>query len=522
MPLPRILLDAAEKDPDRPLVWFEGSTLSRADVGLAALKVTGWLQRQGFRPGDRVGVMVLNRPEFYSIWFGANLAGMPIVPFNAALRGDDLAYQLGHCKTSVLFVERDLVPALQALPARPATLRTVVVVGGEAPGAIPFGEALAGAPGSVSEACNDEGMMEVIYTSGTTNRPKGVVWRHGAMPSIGRHIARHLGLTEFDRLMIALPLFHGNAQLSTAMALTTGASILLVPRFTASAFWDQARRGGATEVNLLGPVLAMIDAQPPLPSDADNPVKTVFCAATPAVMHEPFEQRFGVTVVECFGLTETGINTLNPIDRRRRKIGTIGLPAPYNEVAVLDDELRPLPPGRPGEICVRPTGEMEKLWRIEYLDDPQATAALWRGGWLHTGDQGVADAEGFITFIDRLKDVIRRRGENISSQQVEHVLLSHPAVTDVAVVGVPAQLGEEEVLALVVLREPVGALDLAAFCRERLAEFKVPSMFKVVAAVPKTPTGRVKKAELKKSPDLLAGVETVARSRGATAGGVPR
>jgi crotonobetaine/carnitine-CoA ligase len=390
-------------------------------------------------------------------------------------------------------------------------------VGGEEPGAVPFREALAGAAGAVSDACDEQGVMEVVYTSGTTSRPKGVVWRHGAMPIIGRHIARFVGLNASDRLMIVLPLFHGNAQLSTAMALSSGASILLVRRFGASAFWDVARRGGATEVNLLGPLLAMLHAQPPLPDDADNPVKTVFCAATPAVMHERFEQRFGVTVVEGYGLTETGINTLNPVDRRRRKIGSVGLPAPYNEVAVLDGALRPLPPGQPGEICVRPVDEMERHWRIEYLDDPQATAALWRGGWLHTGDQGVADAEGFITFIDRLKDVIRRRGENISSQQVEQVLLSHPAVADAAVVGVPARVGEEEVLALVVLRRPVSAEDLAAFCRERLAEFKVPSMFKIVDAVPKTPTGRVKKAELKSSPGLLSGIVPVARVRSSTA-----
>ena len=518
MPLPLVLLESAEKDPGRTLVWFEGATLSRAEVASAALRVTGWLQREGFVPGDRVGVMVLNRPEFYSIWFGANLAGMPVVPFNAALRGDDLAYQLAHCKAPVLFIERDLLPALVNLPARPASLRTVIVVGGEAPATVPFGELAAGAPGAVSAACAPAEVMEIIYTSGTTNRPKGVVWRHGAMPAIARHIARHLELSASDRLMIVLPLFHGNAQLSTAMAMTVGASIHLVPRFTASGFWDQARRGGATEVNLLGPVLAMIHGQPARSDDSDNPIRTLFCAATPAVMHEAFEQRFGVTVVEGFGLTETGINTLNPMDRRRRKVGTIGLAAPYNEVAVLDEELQRAKPGQPGEICVRPTGEMEKLWRIEYLDDAAATSALWLGGWLHTGDQGVADSEGFITFIDRLKDVIRRRGENISSQQVEHVLLSHPAVADAAVIGVPAPLGEEDVLALVVLRQPATAADLAAFCRERLAEFKVPSMFKFVGAVPKTPTGRVKKVELKKQPDLLAGVEAVARPGAAQMG----
>ncbi len=520
MPLPLVLLRAAERSPDRTLLWFEGTTLSRADVAAAALKVSGWLQRAGFGPGDRAAVMVTNRPEFYAIWFGANLAGMPIVPVNAALRGDDLSYQLAHCKAQVLFVERELLPALTGLPSRPPSLRAVVVVGGEAPEAVPFAEVAAGAAGQVSGACRTEEVMEIIYTSGTTRRPKGVVWRHGAMPTIAGHIARHLGLTASDRLMIVLPLFHGNAQLSTAMALTAGASILLVPRFSASGFWDQARRGGATEVSLLGPVLAMVHAQPPRPDDGENPIRTVFCAATPAVMHEPFEQRFGVTVVEGFGLTETGINTMNPVDRRRRKVGTIGLPAPYNEVAVLDADLRPLPPGQPGEICVRPTGEMKKLWTIEYLDDAEATAALWRGGWLHTGDQGVADAEGFITFVDRLKDVIRRRGENISSQQVEHVLLMHPAVADAAVVGVPARLGEEEVLALVVLRAAVTPQDLATFCRERLADFKVPSMFKVVAAVPKTATGRVKKAEIKRSPDLLAGIETVVAPGGA-GGGAP-
>ena len=519
MPVPRLLLSLAEADPGRPFLWFEGAVLTRGDVAASALKVTGWLARHGVKPGQRAGVMVLNRPEFYAVWFGSNLAGLPIVPFNAALRGEDLAYQLTHSEVSVLFVERELLPAVAALPARPASLRTVIVVGGEAPGAVPFDEVLAAAPGQPSDACDEGAVMEVIYTSGTTTRPKGVVWRHGAMPRIAAHIARHLELSGADRLMIVLPLFHGNAQLSTAMAVAVGGSVALVPRFTASGFWDQARRAGATQVSLLGPVLAMIHGQPPRPDDAGNPIRTVFCAATPAVMHEPFEQRFGVTVVEGFGLTETGINTLNPLDRQRRKIGTIGLPAPYNEVAVLDERLRAVPPGQPGEICVRPVGDMERLWRIEYLGDAQATADLWRGGWLHTGDQGVADEEGFITFIDRMKDVIRRRGENVSSQQVEHVLLSHPAVADAAVVGVPSTLGEEDVLALVVLRAPASGTTLAAFCAERLAGFKVPSLFKFVSAVPKTPTGRVKKSELKRSTDLLAGVEHVSRPSTEAGGG---
>jgi crotonobetaine/carnitine-CoA ligase len=514
MNLPRILLEGADQDPGRPLVWFEGTELGRAEVARAALRVAGWLERAGLDAGDRVGLMLGNRPEFYAAWFGTNLAGHPIVPFNLALRGDDLAYQLAHSGVRVLFAERELLPVLSALPTLPPNLRTTVVLGGTAPGTLTWAEVQAAPEGAVSNACSDDGVMEVIYTSGTTSRPKGVIWKHGAMPHIARALARQVGLGDDDRLMTVLPLFHGNAQLSTAMALTTGGSLLLLPRFTASGFWEVARRGGATEVNLLGPVLAMLHGQAARPDDAENPIRTILSAATPAVLHEAFEQRFGVTVIEAYGLTETGINTVNPVERGRRKLGTIGLAAPYNAVAVLDEDLRPLPAGQPGEICVRPTGEMEKLWRIEYLGDPEATARLWRGGWLHTGDQGVCDAEGFLTFVDRLKDVIRRRGENISSQQVEHVLLAHPAVAEAAVLGVPAAVGEEDVLALVVLRTPASAVDLAAFCRERLAEFKVPSLFKVVGVLPKTPTGRVKKAELKAAGGLRDGAEPVAPVRG--------
>jgi carnitine-CoA ligase len=525
MPLPRILLDAAEKDPSRPLVWYEGRTTTRSEVAESALRVAGYLRREGLAPGDRIGVMLMNRPEFYGAWFGTNLAGLVFVPFNLALRGDDLAYQLSHSGVRALFIEAELLPALLALPARPTGLERVIVVGGEVPGTISWAEAAAAQPGGSPDACAVGEAMEIIYTSGTTSRPKGVVWRYGAMSTIARAIARHLEVNEADRLMIVLPLFHGNAQLSTAMAVVTGASILLVPRFSASRFWDTAREGGATEVNLLGPLLAMIHGQPQRPDDRENPIRTVFCAATPAPMHEAFEQRFGVTVVEGYGLTETGINTLNPADRGRRRLGTIGLPLPYNEVAVLDENLGTSPPGRPGEICVKPTGEMERLWRIEYLDDADATARLWHGGWLHTGDQGVMDEEGFLTFIDRLKDVIRRRGENISSQQVEHALLAHPAVAEAAVLGVPASIGEEDVLALVVLRDPaVTPEELASFCRARLAEFKVPTLFKTVSSLPRTPTGRVKKAELKRSPDLLQGVAAVGREggrRATSAGGTP-
>jgi len=498
VPLPKRFFELAEARPEEVFLWFEGHEITRGQLAASALRVTGFLAGLGLEPDARIGVMLINRPEFLAAWFGTNAAGMTLVPYNAALRGDDLDYQLRHSKTQVLFIEAALLPAVAPVLEEHAGLR-VVAVGGEAPaGTIPWESVASSAPGIISERLRDGKIMEIIYTSGTTSRPKGVVWRYGLMSMIAEILSRHLALTARDRLMVVLPLFHGNAQLSTAMTVMCGGSMLLVPRFSVSRFWELAREGGATEVNFLGPLVTMLHNQTPREDDAGNPIRVAFSAATPAPIHEAFEQRFGLTVVEGYGLTETGINTATPLDPARRKVGTIGLPLPYNEVAILDDDLNEAVPGEPGEICVRPTEMSDGLMqRIEYVDDPEATATLWRGGWLHTGDEGVMDREGFFTFLDRKKDVIRRRGENIASQQVEHVLLSHPKVAQAAVIGVPSELGEEEVLALIVPLGSVTPEELAAYCLGRLAAFKVPEWYRFVDQLPVTPTGRVKKAALK-------------------------
>ncbi len=518
MPLPRRFFELAKARPDETFLWAEGHEVTRGALATVALKVAGFLESLPLATGTRIGAMLMNRPEFLAVWFGTNAAGMTLVPYNAALRGDDLDYQLRHSKTRILFVEAALLPHVSAVFDRIEDL-TVVVVGGKAPpGMIPWEFVTTFDPGTISEELRDGEIMEIVYTSGTTSRPKGVVWRFGLMSLIAETLTRHLALGPEDRLMVVLPLFHGNAQLSTAMTIMCEGSMLLVPRFTVSRFWELAREGGATEVNFLGPLLTMLYNQPPAESDADNPIRVAFSAATPAPIHEAFERRFGLTVVEGYGLTETGINTANPLDPARRKVGSIGLALPYNEVAILGDDLAELPPGQPGEICVRPAALTDGLMqRIEYVDDPEATATLWRGGWLHTGDEGVMDEEGFFTFLDRKKDVIRRRGENIASQQVEHALLSHPKVGQAAVVGIPSDLGEEEVLALIVALEPVTPEELAAYCLERLAAFKVPEWYSFVEELPTTPTGRVKKALLKTRGDLAdeavkINVATIART----------
>ncbi len=503
MPLPKRFFEQAETRADDVFLWFEGQEITLGALAQAARQVTGFLERLDVAPDARIGVMLVNRPEFLAVWFGTSAAGMTLVPYNAALRGDDLQYQLWHSRTSVLFVEAALLSAIMPVLDRIEGLQ-IVVVGGDAPtGTIPWKTVASSTPGALSDRLRDGEIMEIVYTSGTTSRPKGVVWRYGLMSMIADILSHHLSLTNRDRLMVVLPLFHGNAQLSTAMTIMCGGSMLLVPRFSVSRFWDLARAGGATEVNFLGPLVTMLHNQPPLDDDAENPIRVAFSAATPAPIHEAFEQRFRLTIVEGYGLTETGINTANPLNPARRKVGSIGLALPYNEVAILDEDLHELGPGEPGEICVRPTALSDGLMqRIEYVDDPGATATLWRGGWLHTGDEGIVDEEGFFTFLDRKKDVIRRRGENISSQQVEHVLSSHPSVAQSAVIGIPSELGEEEVLAFIVPAGEVTAEELAAYCLEHLAAFKVPEWYRFVDKLPLTPTGRVKKAVLKATDGL--------------------
>src|SRR5262249_29873453 len=240
-----------------------------------------------------------------------------------------------------------------------------------------------------------EAPMEIIYTAGTTARARSVVWHHDFLTGGGFGLSQLLGIAESDRLMIVLPLFAANAQVSVAMALASGASILLERRFVASRFWSSARKGGATQVSLSGLLMSELQARPERRTDPDHGVRLVFSIATPKDLHEAFENRFGVGVVEAYGSTESGFVTVNRMERGRRKLGTVGLPVPWHEVAVLDERMRRVSPGAIGEICVR-SGST----------------------WLRSGDLGTSDEEGFLTFVDRREDILQRGGRTFSTRPI--------------------------------------------------------------------------------------------------------
>jgi crotonobetaine/carnitine-CoA ligase len=483
------LLAGAREDAARPLVHFEGKTFSRMEVAAASLRVAGWFRREGFAAGDRVALMLGNQPEFLLAWFGGGLAGMVTAALAPELRGEELAARLLELRPRAVIASAQALPSLLSLRDRVPSLDTVILTDAAPAGTTHWSALLAG-PATPAALPSSGAPMGIVYTGGATDQPRAVTWRHGGPLASAAGFAQLLGIDSRDRLMIVLPLYVANAQFSVAMALASGASILLERGFDAQRFWSAARKGGATQVSLSGLLLSQLYAERPRRTDADHGIRIALSVATPKDLHEALELRFGLCVVEAFGLTETGFVAVNPVERGRRKLGSIGLPVPWAEVAVLDEQLHRLPPGAIGEICVRPRGQ------------PAA--------WLHSGDLATSDEEGFLTFVDRRDDALRRRGGTFSTRPIEHALLRHPAVAEAAVLALP-ESGADEALAVVVLRAPVRFEELSRFCVELLNGQPAPLYFKAVEQVPKTPSGRIRKAELRRQPGILEHLHRVVR-----------
>jgi crotonobetaine/carnitine-CoA ligase len=320
---------------------------------------------------------------------------------------------------------------------------------------------------------------------------------HNSYPTAGYEFTqRYVRAREDDVLFTSLPLFHVNAQsLTTVGSIVSGRPMVLAPRFSASRYFDDLRAHRATVFNYIGAMLTMLYKQPERPDDADNPVRLTVGGAAPAEIWRTFEERFGLTILEIYGLTETATFCLgSPPDDIR--VGKIGKPVSWSEVRVEAEGGAEAPDGEPGEIVIR--SKREHTLFLGYYKNPEATEQATAGGWFHSGDRGRRDSDGYFVFIDRLKDSIRRRGENISSYEIEQIVNAHPAVAESAAVGVPSELGEEEVMIVVVSREDgLDPAELVEFCRERMAEFMVPRYVELRGELPKTATQRVQKYQLR-------------------------
>ena len=499
-----LLSSRAARTPSKPALICEDVQLSYAELDAQATAVGAGLLALGLEHGESVGVFLSNRAEYLSAYFGITRAGLVEVPINTAYKGTFLDYALDHTGVRALITESRLADALGTLPELPEALTTVVFVDEVPAGfarrgvrALTWAQLLAeGDPQAVFPAVEPGDTAVVMLTSGTTGKSKGVVCPHLHNVVGARECAAQMATTADDRLYTCLPLFHGAAAINISLhAIYAGATIVLGKRFSASRFWDEVRRHGVTQFNALGSMLPVLLAQPPSERDRDHPAVRAFAAPAPPEVLHPFEQRFGVHIVEGYGLTEIKNVTYNPLEGR--KVGSLGKPTASTILEIHDDHGNPLGPREIGEIVYRP--RVDGIMFKHYHRDPEATRTSFQDGWWRTGDLGFTDEDGFFYFVDRKKDALRRRGENISSHEVETVLRAFPGVVEAAAVATPSELGEDEVLAVVEVAAAAD-LDLKALfehCDRTMPHFMVPRYYRVVDQMPRTPTGKLQKGVLR-------------------------
>jgi acyl-CoA synthetase (AMP-forming)/AMP-acid ligase II len=418
-------------------------------------------------------------------------AGAVLHPINPALGANELSYILGHAAPRVIVADAASVDRLRAPGlARPAG--TAVAAFGAAAD-VSLDDLLARCPETpLGVALGPDDGSTLLYTSGTTGKPKGVLFRHRSTGAASRHFIELLGIGADDTILAVTPLFHGNAWGAVCTALEAGGTVAYPKAFRASEFWPLVHATRATVLYTLGTILAILLTQAPSEIERDNPLRVVLGLGS-APIRDQVIRRFGVAdVAECFGSTDAGVVTMTPLGAAPRK-GSAGPAVPGVSLRIVDDAGRVLPPRAVGEILIDSPHRM-----AEYFRDPEQTAEALRDGWFHTGDLGYLDEDGWLYFVDRKRDVIRRGGENMSSVQIEKTLCEHPCVAEAAVVGVPDPVLGQEVKAFIVAKAPVTVDELRTFASERLAKFQVPRLWEFRDALPKTPTQRVEKYKLRR------------------------
>ena len=496
--IPELINHAVDRWADDPFVHYGEKTYTYGELDDRSDRIAGALATAGVEPGDPVCTFLYNSTAYLATWFALAKLGAVMVPLNVELKGDGLTYILEDSGADVLVLESDTRDQYEAVSDSLEGISIEYLLEGDDDRYRPFAELEEGDPAAVPAV--DVGLgdtMSVIYTSGTTGLPKGVELPHFSYLNTGLEFVTHLGLTKSDTTFTTLPLFHCNPQQLTVMgALHTGGDFAMERWFSASNYWEQLRAADATYFVAIGTMLRALESQPRSPDDDEHPAEYGIAAPVPEDLYETFADRFGVQLFEAYGLTETAaIAAMNDRDDPRR--GSFGRPVRHAELAIVDGHDRPLGPNEVGEIVVRPTEPYTMM--TGYYGKPAATVEAWRNLWFHTGDVGYRDEDGYYYFLERKTYTIRRRGENISATEVETVLETCPDVVECAIVGVPGELGEEDVKAYV-KRSPDSELthaDVVEWCGDRLASFKIPRYVEFVEAFPKTATERIEKYRLK-------------------------
>ena len=503
--IPDLLQEKVRLHPDKDFVVFEGADgrvtpLTYAAFGERVNRLANALTADGLQAGQTVALMVSTSPEFLISWFAINQAGAVMVPVNVFYAADELQYLLNNSDSVGFISEPKFIQLFNEVQAICPGVR-IKVSTRAADGLAGFRllpDILANTPSTCHiTRVPPDAPSQIVYTSGTTSRPKGVVISHTSSLVQGISVAMLFGMTPSDRCCVVLPLFHVNGQYVGVMpTLTVGGTIVLLEQYSATNYWSQVRSHRCTLMSIVPMLLRTMLAQPARADDAQHNVRFSFYALpTTDDEWDQFERRFGVKLVEGYGLSETlGICSSNPVVHGTTKRHCIGLPTLGRQMRVVDDSYADLPHDQVGRILVR-GGAMFS----GYYKNQEATDACLRDGWLDTGDNGSVDRDGYFHFFDRSKDVIKRAGENIAATEVERVLNEHPKVAESAVIAVPDPLRDEAIKAFVVLREgeTMSEEELRAWCARHLAKFKVPSFYEFRPSLPHTSIGKIMKYVLK-------------------------
>ena len=469
-----------------------------------AAKAGGMMAEAGVVPGDRVAIMVSNRVEFLDAFFAAAHLGALSVPLNTSLRGPILEHMLRDSSPRALVIEHSFMDVVGRALENIGLDARVFVIDREptayAVATVDFAAALAASTPAPMAPVSRYDNAAILYTSGTTGPSKGVLHTHNSIIAFGEKSDWLFGYTADDVSHNCLPLFHANALCVTLLpTLRAGGRVVFGQRFSASGFWQEVRDHQATVISILGAMVPILWGAEPSENDDNNDVRVALSVPTPSPdFYEGFEKRFGLRLVSQYGMTDTSSIIGTPPDKPGRP-GYAGVAHPDFECIIVNEYDEELPDGVPGELITRPR-RPESIMSC-YWNNPQATMETWRNLWFHTGDVLVREADGWFKFIDRQKDAMRRFGENISSFEVESVIMAHPAVEEVAVYAVPSDLSEDEVMAAIVPASgvPLDLDDLGRYCDEHLPYFASPRYFTAVEALPKTANLKVRKDELRRS-----------------------
>ncbi len=508
--------DTAQRWGDKPFVCTLPETAEIYGIPAGELSYGQALERidalradyaaAGYGHGHRVGILLENRPVFFLHWFALNSLGVSIVPINPDLRAAELEYLIGHSEMIMAIAlpnrHQDLVEAAQR-----AGQPFAIMADGDMPPVV------SSAAARSCDIPDEHSECALLYTSGTTGRPKGCMLSNQYFHYAGEWYRDIGGLAQLqpgqERMLTPLPLFHMNAMACSTMAMVkTGGCLISLDRFHPRSWWQSVRESGATVVHYLGVMPAILMKAEPSEQDRNHQVRFGFGAGVDRGLHPLFEEQFGFPLLEAWAMTETGAGASIIANHEPRHIGTscFGKEMPVVEVLLMTDEGKPAAANENGELLVRSAGENPRYGFFSgYWKDPAATDEAWKDGWFHTGDIVRRDEDGYLHFVDRKKNVIRRSGENIAAVEVENILQQNPLVRSIAVAAVPDDIRGDEVMALVVPHAPLNsredkeqaALELVKWGLTQLAYFKVPGYVLFVDALPLTSTNKIQRGELK-------------------------